>query len=98
MQPGIYYSGKIQGTPGCIFKNIPMAEQHILERLEALEKLIRQTSPGRYMTVTEVAAYVRMSRRNIDRRKKEIGYIQRDRAIIFDRQDVEKWLQKNKTK
>lgn len=75
-----------------------MAEQHILERLEALEKLIRQTSPGRYMTVTEVAAYVRMSRRNIDRRKKEIGYIQRDRAIIFDRQDVEKWLQKNKTK
>lgn len=70
----------------------------VLKRIDKLEELIKgfsQTSEN--MTIEEAAKYTKLSISTLRRFKKEIGYIQRNRRILFKKNDIDKWLNNNKT-
>jgi hypothetical protein len=74
----------------------------IKENTDALNKLVKNIellfSSKRYLKKSAAAKYVGVSPQYLDKYKNEIGYSQRDKDIIFDIRDIDKWLYLNKIK
>ena len=79
-----------------------LIKDQIKENTDALNKLVKNIdllfSTKRYLKKKEAAKYVGVSTQFMDKYKNEIGYSQRDKDIIFDIRDIDKWLYLNKIK
>lgn len=66
-------------------------------QLIELRELIRSIPKRReWMTVKEAAEYLKLSEYHVRHRlKSEIGYSQRGRKILFKREDLDKWIERN---
>ena len=66
--------------------------------IENLDKRITKSMPHRWMTATEAAIYLSVSRGHLYRKiKDQIPFVEVGSRIIFDRNDLDNYMEKNKT-
>ncbi len=73
-------------------------QQQVMENAEMLKeinrKLSQMTNTHEYMTMDEAVKYTKLSDSTLRRHKNQIGCSQRDRKIIFNKTNLDKWLEK----
>ena len=82
------------------FEQMPELIQNLVERIEALEKTVRekqqpQPLEGELMSVEDVCKLLGKSKSAVYRtRYQDIPYIQQGHRLYFDRATIKKWLDK----
>ncbi len=70
--------------------------KEVIELLNQIKSDIKKIGSATkdYLTLNEAAEYTGYCKKTIRHYKDEIGYIQRDKKLIFKREDIETWLNK----
>ncbi len=83
------------------FEQLPELSQNLVERIEALEKTVRekqqpQPLDGELMSVEDVCRLLGKSKSAVYRtvRYRDIPYIRQGNRLYFDRVTIKKWLEK----
>lgn len=70
-----------------------------LDRIDARSERVdnKLGLDSKYMTLSQVAKYIKFSKGHVAQSlKHEIGFIQRDKRVLFDIADVDAWVERNK--
>lgn len=71
----------------------------LLTAISDLKDQLTRTTPPRWMEMDEAATYMSLSKSYLYKELKDrIGYVKEGKRILFDRHDIDRYLEENKIK